>query len=275
MFRMSSDIGTGALLFGLLTAPASGQILQTGASAQTAHARVTLVAAVPDNSGGWAGLHFELEPGWHVYWQNPGDSGGPPTVRWELPVGIKPSSLLWPTPERIPVGPLVNYGYHTDVTLPVFFKYSQSLPSRAEPIRAEVRWLICKDVCVSERASLSLPVPMNKTAEAQPASALIQRARGRVPKKAPASWRAEATSHGRQFDIVLTTDRWPSAATFFPLDESQIDDAAPQSVKLDGHQLRFGLKHSDQMTSMPRVLRGIVQLDDAAFEIAAPVVTQK
>src|ERR1700751_177300 len=34
-------------------------------------------------------LRFELEKGWHVYWVNPGDSGEPARVTWDLPASIK------------------------------------------------------------------------------------------------------------------------------------------------------------------------------------------
>jgi thiol:disulfide interchange protein DsbD len=35
------------------------------------------------------GLTFELDQGWHVYWQNPGDSGGPPVVLWQPASGVR------------------------------------------------------------------------------------------------------------------------------------------------------------------------------------------
>src|SRR6185503_17654642 len=58
-----------------------------------------------------AGLRLDLEPGWHVYWRNPGDSGEPPRIIWHLPPGFHAGEIGWPSPARIPVGPLANFGY--------------------------------------------------------------------------------------------------------------------------------------------------------------------
>ncbi len=63
----------------------------------------------------WIGVRFLLEPGWHLYWRNPGDSGTPPMLLWTAPAGVTVGDVEWPAPERIPLGSLVNYGYHGDV----------------------------------------------------------------------------------------------------------------------------------------------------------------
>ena len=38
------------------------------------------------------GLRLKLDPGWHVYWKNAGDSGNPPTLQVKLPPGFKAGS---------------------------------------------------------------------------------------------------------------------------------------------------------------------------------------
>lgn len=272
LLREAVLLGAGVVALAItLATTAFAQAQPPVPAAQTAHARVTLIAARPDAAGVWAGLRFELQPGWHIYWRNPGDSGGPPTVEWRLPVGVSAGPLLWPAPERIPVGPLVNYGYHAEVTLPLFLEFARGAAARSSLVEAEVRWLICKDVCLNERASLGLALNGGLVSDATSASSWIDRARAQVPKKAPAAWRSEVTRRGNQFELVVTTDRRIAAATFFPLDESQIDDAAVQRVQVTGHIVRMTLKSSDQLTTTPAVLRGVVALDGAAFEIAAAV----
>ena len=49
----------------------------------------------------WIGIEQSIEPGWHTYWKNPGDSGTAPVVNWDLPDGFKVGDLHWPTPEAI------------------------------------------------------------------------------------------------------------------------------------------------------------------------------
>jgi DsbC/DsbD-like thiol-disulfide interchange protein len=66
-----------------------------------------------------AGLHFTLEKGWHIYWLNAGDSGEPPTVKWTLPAGVSAAPFEYPAPRRLPLGPLMDFGYENEVTFPV------------------------------------------------------------------------------------------------------------------------------------------------------------
>ena len=65
-----------------------------------------------------AGLYFRLEEGWHIYWQNAGDSGEPPSITWKLPSTVQAGSILWPVPKRIDVEPFVNYGYEEEFCFP-------------------------------------------------------------------------------------------------------------------------------------------------------------
>ena len=53
----------------------------------------------------------DIQPGWHTYWRNPGDSGGATTLDWTLPAGVKADPILWPLPTRQRLLGLMNYGY--------------------------------------------------------------------------------------------------------------------------------------------------------------------
>src|SRR5271156_1340 len=65
------------------------------------------------------GIHFELENGWHIYWVNPGDSGEPPRVQWQLPAGLTAGEMQWPTPRRLGTATIVDFGYEDSVMLVV------------------------------------------------------------------------------------------------------------------------------------------------------------
>ncbi len=64
------------------------------------------------------GLYFKLEPGWHIYWKNPGDAGEPPHIQWTLPKGITVGPMQFPAPKRLPLGPLMDFGYEDEVLFP-------------------------------------------------------------------------------------------------------------------------------------------------------------
>lgn len=250
--------------------------------AKTRHATVELIAAgeVPDANGClWIGISFHLEPGWHIYWRNPGDSGQPPSAQWQLPVGVHAGAFEWPVPERIPLDPLVNYGYRDDVVFPLRLVREQELPAGGLKIGATLKWLICHDVCIPERAGLQLTLPL-----ADPGRKVlpgwrrrIEEARNRVPRPLPAAWKATATSHEESFSVSLSMDRpAPVKAIFFPVDAGQIDDSSPQDVKASGRDLTLTLRKSDQLSDRPGVLRLVLSLPTGeAFAVDAPVLPQE
>lgn len=87
------------------------------------HARVELLsrqASVKPSSDLQLGVHFMLEKGWHIYWINPGDSGQPPSFKWQLPTGFSAGEIQWPRPERMhPSKALADFGYSDEVLLPL------------------------------------------------------------------------------------------------------------------------------------------------------------
>ena len=68
-----------------------------------------------------AGLVLTMEEKWHVYWVNAGDSGEPPHIKWTLPTGLSAGPILFPPPSRLPLGPLMDFGYENTAAFPVTF----------------------------------------------------------------------------------------------------------------------------------------------------------
>ena len=56
-------------------------------------------------------LEEKIAPGWHTYWKNPGDAGAPTESNGPCRRAGKPGAIQWPRPKRLPVGPLMDYGY--------------------------------------------------------------------------------------------------------------------------------------------------------------------
>src|SRR5690349_20203345 len=80
-----------------------------GQSFAVTHAKVSLVAENNSLRAGQAvmlGVLFDLEKGWHIYWVNPGDSGEPPKIQWQLPAGFQAKEIRWPTPMRLGAAPV-------------------------------------------------------------------------------------------------------------------------------------------------------------------------
>jgi len=104
-----------------LALTASLQAWAASSSADAPHVHVQLVfrnAQLTPGGGDHGGLYFKLEPGWHVYWSNPGDAGLPPHIHWTLPEGVTVGPLQFTAPKRLPLGPLMDYGYEDEVLYP-------------------------------------------------------------------------------------------------------------------------------------------------------------
>jgi DsbC/DsbD-like thiol-disulfide interchange protein len=252
--------------------------------ASSQHAVVTLVAersaAVPGQPLA-LGVRFEIDPKWHIYWVNPGDSGGPPAIEWKLPEGFQAGAFDWPIPQRIPIGEgLVNYGYESDVLLPVTVRVPASAkPGTQVDLSGRVRYMICSELCVPARADIHLPVTIAATAGAPaPTASLFAQTRPRIPQRLPATMRAQASFDAgkRQFTVRIDTGSADTSgqAQFFPLAAGQIDDASPQLPKpTPGTRgVIFILRASDQLTTPPKTLSGIVVFSETrAYTIDAPV----
>ena len=109
------------------------------------------------------GFKFTLNPGWHTYWENPGDAGEGASIKWNLPNDVKASEILWPGPERIPVEPLMTFGYENEVVLLTKI-YTSETTTIPVTLNARVSWYTCKEICIPQEAEVSIPINLgNKT----------------------------------------------------------------------------------------------------------------
>lgn len=218
----------------------------TSAPVVTGEAESRLLAEGPFVPGEttWLLLDQRLNPGWHVYWKNPGDTGLPLVLDWQLPRGFEAGEPLYPVPERIEVGPLVNYGFHGSPG----FLVPVNVPGTAEPgqimpVTVSATWLICEDICIPEEADFALDVAVAASGGTQKHHAeRFARAREALPKAAPFSgvFQTHADSLTLQFDLsgdMVAGDL--TNAYFFAAREGVITASAPQRFVLDGTQLRL------------------------------------
>ncbi|WP_439597953.1 protein-disulfide reductase DsbD family protein [Falsiroseomonas sp.] len=269
----------GPLLLGLaLPMPAPAM---ESAAIRSPRATATLLAdsaAVAPGQVLQLGLRLRLAPGWHSYWRNAGDAGAAPELTLDLPEGASAGPIAWPAPERIPYGPLVNYGYTGEVLLPVPVTLPASLaPGEVLTLRAEANWLVCADVCIPEEGTFSLTLPVAEAAAPSPLAApLFEAAAAALPRPLP--WPVRAGGGAGRASLTLEgTGLTPTAlqsAFFFPAEPGLLDNTAPQPMTLRDGRLTLGL--TLQPDAVPAALEGTLVLHDgggqrAAFEISAPL----
>ena len=235
-----------ALVVGMLTGsvlaaePARAPTVKTPAPPGPPKVTVTLLseaASIEPGASFWVGLRQRIAPGWHTYWTNPGDSGEPPTIDWTLPAGWEAGPLVFPQPARIPVGPLMSYGYTDEVVLLTRLTTPAGVPMGAPvTLRGHAAWLVCEKICIPEEAevALTLPVMPGRAAPGAGASA-IERTRRAVPGPSPWPAALRATPETVTVSVAapgLEPDRI-GEVLFFPGRWGVIDHAAVQEVSID------------------------------------------
>jgi DsbC/DsbD-like thiol-disulfide interchange protein len=229
------------------------------ASAAADHVTVELVSETSTVRAGtraWLGLKFTHEPHWHTYWMNPGDSGLPTRLEWQLPKGYRAGDIVWPAPKRFDLGDLFNFGYDDTVLLMVPIE----IPTDAAGVPAlgvTARWLICNDVCIPGKATLSLNLPIAKQATANATIAtLFAKSRASVPIKVAARGAVtEANEHIR----VDLDDKLPKDGMFdfFPT-SAKLFTNAPFKVSRTGGQVTLSGIRSEYFEAAPTTLSIVV-----------------
>ena len=249
----------------------------SSAQAPPQHAHVELLsrqASVNPGSDLQLGVHFILEKGWHIYWINPGDSGQPPSFKWQLPAGFSAGEVQWPRPERLqPSKELVDYGYDNEVLLPVTIHAPSAIGDRSAEFAADAKWLICREVCIPEHANLHLALSVSTTTDLdQQHTQLFAKTDKLIPQPLPRAWNASVMSGKDDFVLTVRAGKPITQAEFFPLDPGQIDNPAPQKVQPTPSGARITLKKSDLLVKPITALRGVLVIPGRpAYRIEAPV----
>lgn len=268
-----------AFSFAYFSVIAAAQLHELGSGTsvpvQAPHLTAELLASSPEIETGKSvkvALVLHLDAGWHVYWINAGDSGEPPAVNWVLPLGLQAGPMQFPAPGRLPLGPLMDYGYQGTAVFPFDLRASGSTAGHPlAQVKAHVRWMVCREVCLPGRAFLGLVVPPNAAAAAAQ-SRLIASAIQQEPVPLPASDSVRVSGTRDHLTVTIQTGRSETAAAFFPLDEFALRNAANQEVTPDASGVKLTLERGDVSDKLPARLKGIAELSGGrSYSIDAPV----
>lgn len=116
--------------------------------ARTPETAVRLFDAGPtaEGDGRRMGLHFDLEPGWKIYWRNPGEAGLPPEPNWSASENVAGVDMEWPAPHRFVAFGIESIGYSDEVVFPLTMQPDD--PEAPITARAAVDFLICEEICI-------------------------------------------------------------------------------------------------------------------------------
>jgi len=255
---------TGLVL--LLASVLPGRVLGQGddASPNSDAFLIPEVASIQPGTPFTVAIRFQMDPGWHNYWRNAGDSGLPTTVEWDLPAGFRAGEIQWPYPERIVAYPLVDYGYSHEVALLVEITPPRDLRvGSSVKLAARVDWLICERVCLPayEEVEAQLPVKAEAPAPDPAWTDLFAATRNRLPREVP-GWTlsAEVTEGGYQLHVRngARGRPVPEEIYFYPAQKNVVAHSKPQERTPAEGGFNLDLAGSPYATQPITPLRGVL-----------------
>lgn len=260
------------LLTGIITASAQEQ----DAVPPAEHAHMNMVSTIQTVAANVPiPLIFEqlIEPGWHTYWKNPGDSGTPLSITFTLPDGGQASPLSFPVPGRITVPPLVNFGYSNRALYTATITPPPSLTSETFTIQAKMEWLVCNNICLPETQTqtLILPVTGDQPTHNPAAAALVTDVTLTHPMTT--SWPVffkeidhdlilSIQSHKTMQDLLKAG----SNITFYPEEWGLIDYASDQTISFSpqpNDPFIFKIKRGERPLDQISETKGLLVITDA------------
>lgn len=204
-----------------------------GSSKTKGRVKVALHPLDQDKDGSWdlLAVDWSIEPGWHIYWTNPGDSGLATEVEFDAESAEHFHEVQLPAPEKFfSAGELIGYGYHDQSSF--FAKRKDPNRKIDAPIHAKLTWLVCKEACLRGSTKLSL----DPKAAPQSWSSTQRKAYARLPKaaselKAKTRWSAGPAS-GKTANLSVEQGE---LLEFFPLESK----AKLKKIELSENELRL------------------------------------
>jgi thiol:disulfide interchange protein DsbD len=238
MFRRLKSLPFLAALLAGLCLPTHAQLTSVGDGGpgpfKAEHLTAELTALSPQVAVGGhvtAGLVLTLEEHWHVYWINAGDSGEPPHITWTLPKGVTAGPMQFPPPQRLPLGPFMDYGYEDEVAFPVDIAVASGTKPGKVHLDAQVTWIICADRCIPGEAHLGLDLNVVSGPLPEPPKVgILGEFMGYLPKSLADGAKVTAVADGKTIAVTYSGDAQQDAE-FYPFDQDVISNAADQLVE--------------------------------------------
>lgn len=247
-----------------------------GPVVSTDQVRAELMAWAPEGVDAgqpvWVGLQLAHSPEWHTYWKNAGDSGLPTLLEWTLPEGVTAGAINWPTPKKIPIGTLANYGYEGTVLLPVPLTIAPGFQGKQLDIKLRASWLVCRIECIPQDGDFSLSIPVKSSTAIN--SATFAAAFAARPKPlAPGASQIQVLDKAIQVSLTgLPAALQGKTLEFFPEIGEVIQPAGPWQQAWQGDTWTATVPLSSERRASPGMMPVVVALNQqVAYRIEAPV----
>jgi thiol:disulfide interchange protein DsbD len=135
-------------------------------------------------------LHLNIDKNWHTYWKNPGDSGMPLEIEWNLPEGFTVETIQWQTPQRFNHDSVIGFGYENEMILLAEIHPAATIQEEVANIEASITWLACSDMmCLPGNSEVSTKLIVKNEIPKSLLNNDFKKFRDNLPKK---DWDLEA-----------------------------------------------------------------------------------
>jgi thiol:disulfide interchange protein/DsbC/DsbD-like thiol-disulfide interchange protein len=238
-----------------LAGPAQAQVYN-GQKLVEAELIADTTAIVPGQSFR-VGLHLRMAPGWHTYWENPGDAGLASTFDPQLPDGFTTSPIIWPLPKRIvEPGNIQVYAYKSEVLLVRTITPPATIDTPQITIPAKSSWLVCEAICIPGKADLQLTLPVATSADIANAD-LFAKFAALAPSAEPPPFDISWTPAPTEWKLGIRNATGATRADFFPFadDKHPVGHTAARELVDGAADLAIPVADSAQV-------RGILTLEN-------------
>jgi len=208
------------------------------------------------------GLHHKIHEGWHTYWLNAGDSGTPARVTWTGVDDIESAPIQWPIPKKLPMGPLMNFGYEGEVILLQDITFPEDLDEGPHDITAKIEILVCHEICIPETHTAGFTI----NGDEEPVPAAVEMARTKLPLDM--GWQAQMGEQDGDLVVRIATDT-PNAFAdlssieLYPEEWGLITYTEKTSAAKDDSHLVLTHTRGDRALSDVPVSKLVIAYDDA------------
>lgn len=229
------------------------------------------------------GLKFTIDPTWHTYWINPGETGQATKLALSLPEGFTAGDLEFPVPKRFVTDFGFNileagFGYegtviHTvTVTPPADLKAGEAVT-----ISGTANWLMCDPgTCVPGKAELSISLPVGDAVEKSNDAASI----GFYTKKLPKAvdWKTETSLDEGLLMVTMAApaDAIPEGAQLHlhPFKSKIFDQLSEPEILQEDGNVSFTFKAHESLTEAPETFSAVLVAETATGKTGFAVSTE-
>jgi thiol:disulfide interchange protein DsbD len=232
-----------------------------------AHTSIDLLLPVESARPGetvLAGIRLRMEPKWHTYWKNAGESGSPTEIEWQIPAGVTAGDVRWPTPERLEAEGLSTFVLEGEAVLLVPLKLASDLKPGPLDLKAKVSWLECEEMCIPGEGTVSAKLTIGGESKPSANAAAIEAAQAKLPRPGEglglkAAWQGPAADKTRALVVEWPAKDGATDPDFFPFaSEAYEVQLKHERLPVDASRLSLRVMVKSDSGKWPEKIPGLV-----------------